>query len=428
MSTFDSTSRRGTSRISRRDLLLGMAGAGGCAALASLGYRSITTANPQAKRRAELEQSVPFLGIHQAGILTPSPEAALVAAFDVTAQTQTELRQLLQTLTQRIAFLTQGGTPIDRDPRYPPNDSGILGTKVVPDNLTITIAVGSSLFDRRFGLSQLKPIHLKTMPGFHNDQLDPNLCHGDLLLQFCANHPETLLHALRDIMKNTAGSLLVKWKMEGFLPPNILTEKNTTSQRNLLGFKDGTQNLDPEDTQLIDRLVWVQPNQGEPAWAAGGSYQVVRIIRNLVEFWDRTPLLEQEEIMGRRKDNGAPLGMQHEQDIPNYARDPEGKQIPLDAHIRLANPRTEASQENLILRRGYNYSRGVDAAGHMDMGLLFVCFQADLEKGFVTVQNRLKGEPLEEYIKPLGGGFFFALPGITDKNQYFGQSLLQAAG
>ena len=72
----------------------------------------------------------------------------------------------------------------------------------------------------------------------------------------------------------------------------------------------------------------------------------------------------------------------------------DGKVIPMDAHIRLANPRTPESQSNLMLRRGYSYSLGVSNAGQLEMGLLFVCYQADLEKGFLTVQKRLNGEAL----------------------------------
>ena len=176
----------------------------------------------------------------------------------------------------------------------------------------------------------------------------------------------------------------------------------------------------------MDAVLWVTPDQQEPAWTVGGSYQAVRIIQFRVEFWDRTPLGEQQAIFGREKLSGAPLGMKHEHDEPDYRQDPEGKVIPLDAHIRLANPRTPETQSSLMLRRGYSYSAGVTASGQLDMGLLFVCYQHDLEKGFLTVQNRLNGEALEEYIKPVRGGYFFVLPGVANKQQYLAQSLLQA--
>ncbi len=89
---------------------------------------------------------------------------------------------------------------------------------------------------------------------------------------------------------------------------------------------------------------------------------------------------------GRDKQTGAPLGMLHEHDVPDYASDPEGKVIALDSHIRLANPRTAESVSSLMLRRGYSYSLGVTNSGQLDRGLLFVCYQHDLEKGFLTVQ------------------------------------------
>lgn len=158
----------------------------------------------------------------------------------------------------------------------------------------------------------------------------------------------------------------------------------------------------------------------------GGSYQAVRIIQFHVEFWDRTPLKEQQTIFGRDKQTGAPLGMKLEHDEPDYARDPNGDVIALDSHIRLANPRTKETQSSLMMRRGYSYSLGVTNSGQLDMGLLFVCYQHDLEKGFLTVQKRLNGEALEEYIKPIGGGYFFALPGARDANARLAQGLIEA--
>jgi deferrochelatase/peroxidase EfeB len=152
----------------------------------------------------------------------------------------------------------------------------------------------------------------------------------------------------------------------------------------------------------------------------------VRVIRMFVERWDRTALVEQQTIIGRTKASGAPLGAAREHDEPGYAGDPSGKTIPLTAHIRLANPRRPETEPSRILRRGYNYSRGLSAAGQLDMGLLFVCYQADLAAGFLAIQERLNGEALEEYIKPIGGGFFFALPGVRAPENFLGEALLSA--
>jgi deferrochelatase/peroxidase EfeB len=299
---------------------------------------------------------------------------------------------------------------------------------VTPDNLTITVSVGASLFDDRYGMETLKPKRLVRMTGFPNDALEEDRCHGDLTLQLCSNTPDTNIHALRDIIKALPDLLFVRWKQEGSVPAQAPARPGEPAQnaRNFLGFRDGSANPDSTDNGQMNRLVWVQPGSDEPAWAVNGSYQAVRIIRNFVERWDRTPLQEQESIFGRHKTTGAPMQGGSEATLPDYRHDPEGKQTRLDAHIRLANPRTPGSEANLILRRPFNYSNGVNKNGQLDMGLLFICYQADLEKGFITVQQRLNGEPLEEYLKPTGGGYFFTLPGVRDANDFIGRSLLQA--
>ncbi len=375
----------------------------------------------------DAQLAYPFHGRHQQGIVTPRQATGMVVAFDVLARDRDDLEKLLKILTARITFLTRGGEYPQRDPRYPPPDSGILGPSVPPDGLTVTLALGDSLFDERYGLADARPRHLQRMTGFPNDALDAARCHGDLALQFCANTADTHYHALRDIIKHTPGLLMVRWKQEGtvpLLPPAPGDVEG--SARNFLGFRDGSANPSIEDEALMDALVWIGEAHDEPAWARGGSYMAVRIIRNFVERWDRTPLHEQESIFGRRKMSGAPLSGSREQDIPDYASDPEGRITPLDAHIRLANPRTPETENNRILRRPFNYSNGVERNGQLDMGLLFICFQADLDAGFISVQKRLNGEPLEEYIKPVGGGYFFVLPGAIDDRDFLGRRLLEA--
>ncbi|WP_277978331.1 iron uptake transporter deferrochelatase/peroxidase subunit [Pantoea endophytica] len=415
---------------SRRRLLQGLGMLGGAAALgggcpfhtAAADSFSPGTVAPNSRHQAQ-----PFYGAHQAGIVTPQQASMMLVAFDVLASDKAELERLFRLLTERFAFLTQGGpAPAVTNPQLPPMDSGILGADIAPDNLTMTLSVGTSLFDERFGLSKHKPAQLQTMTRFPNDSLDAEQCHGDLLLQICANTQDTVIHALRDIIKRTPDLLAVRWRRDGFIADHAARSNGKETPINLLGFKDGTANPDTHNPALMNQLLWVTDEQQEPAWTRGGSYQAVRIIRFHVEMWDRTPLGEQQTIFGREKLSGAPLGMKNEHDVPDYSKDPDGDLIALDAHIRLANPRTPQTDSSLMLRRGYSYSSGITGSGQLDMGLLFVCYQHDLTKGFITVQQRLNGEALEEYIRPIGGGYFFALPGVADKNHYLGQPLLQA--
>ena len=191
--------------LDRRRFLQGLGAAGaGIAAASLLAGQPVHAAEvADAPTSATTGQAYPWHGDKQQGITTPRPAVGMLVAFDVLARDRDGLEQLLRTLSERIAFLTQGGSYEQRDPRYPPVDSGILGPTIDPDGLTITLSVGASLFDERFGLTEVNPRQLERMTAFPNDALDAARCHGDISLQFCANSEGTTIHALRDIIKNT---------------------------------------------------------------------------------------------------------------------------------------------------------------------------------------------------------------------------------
>jgi deferrochelatase/peroxidase EfeB len=378
--------------------------------------------NLQATRDGQ--RSIPFHGQYQAGIATPPQVAATFLAFEVTAANRGELTQLFQTLTARAAFLTAGGTPPAAPPGAPPSDDRLLGPTIPPDDLTVTIAVGASLFDGRYGLGPAKPAQLETMKAFAHDNLDPAISDGDLLVQLCASHRDTVGHAMLDILAHTSSSMRPRWRIDGFrFPP-----RPVGIPRDWMGFKDGITNPNTTDATDMNQKVWVQPGAPEPAWTAGGTYQVVRIIRMLLDQWAKVPVEEQERIFGRRKVSGAPM-YATSPDAPDnfdpiYTNDPQGLITPLNCHIRLANPQTpQTAATSSILRRSFQYDRSPDVAGNPDMGHAFCCFQQQLST-YIAMQNRLESETLVPYITPVGGGYFFALPGVTDAKDYYARALL----
>jgi Dyp-type peroxidase family len=172
-----------------------------------------------------------------------------------------------------------------------------------------------------------------------------------------------------------------------------------------------------------------------PEWTKDGSYLVFRRLRQDVqgfrEFIAREGPAHQiaEELLGAklvgRYRSGAPL--EHVRESPevdteaadpsiadptlvddakidnfDYDTDSDGRLVPRAAHIRKTNPRSaippgkEESNRHRILRRGVPYgpevASGETAYGegpvpdNQDRGLLFLCYQASIIRGFEFVQ------------------------------------------
>ncbi|MGW6396236.1 iron uptake transporter deferrochelatase/peroxidase subunit [Streptomyces sp. NPDC055103] len=393
-------------------LALGAAAAGGAVVLARDGDATAPV--------ADTGGAVPFHGAHQAGIATAVQDRLHFAAFDVKTKDRAELIQLLKDWTRAAERMTAGAEVGEGAygglAEAPPDDTGeALGLK--PSRLTLTIGFGPTLFDGRFGLQDKRPGALVELPRFPGDNLDPARSGGDICVQACADDPQVAVHAIRNLARIGFGKVAVRWSQLGFGKTSSTTPDAQTP-RNLFGFKDGTRNIAGTETERLARHVWVSGKdaEGPAAWLDGGSYLVARRIRMNVETWDRTPLGEQEDIFGRDKREGAPVGKAKEHDAPFL------KAMKPDSHVRLAHPDTNGGAT--LLRRGYSFTDGTDGLGRLEAGLFFLAYQKDVRTGFIPVQTSLgRADALNEYIQHVGSALFAIPPGVRDKDDWWGRAL-----
>ncbi|MFI8850888.1 iron uptake transporter deferrochelatase/peroxidase subunit [Streptomyces sp. NPDC053499] len=401
-----------------RRSLLGWGGAGLALGAVAAGGTATALHNDSADAATDAGRAVPFHGAHQAGIATAVPDRLHFAAFDVTTEDRAELIQLLKDWTAAAARMTAGHAvgegafgPI---PESPPDDTGeAAGLK--PSRLTLTIGFGPSLFDKdRFGLHERRPEALVDLPSFPGDKLEKARSGGDLCVQACADDPQVAVHAIRNLARIGFGKAAIRWSQLGFGKTSSTTPDAQTP-RNMFGFKDGTRNISGTDTEALDEHVWVAEKDG-PRWLAGGSYLVARRIRMHIETWDRTSLKEQEDIFGRDKRVGAPVGKAKEHDEPFL------KAMLPTSHVRLAHP--DANNGARILRRGYSFTDGTDGLGRLDAGLFFLAYQRDVRRGFIPIQRKLaRDDALNEYIQHVGSAVFAIPPGVRDEDDWWGREL-----
>ncbi len=425
-----------------------LGGAGGLAA--AIGT---ARAQPAAKGISEPGQSKgrsvsePFWGEHQAGILTAQQNHTYFAAFDLVTETGGDVVKLLQGWTVAAARMAaaQTAAPLGSDISVAAADSGdALG--LAASRLTVTFGFGPGLFTSggkdRYGLAAHRPAALEDLPVFHGDQLEQARTGGDLSVQACADDPQVAFHAVRQLARLAAGVARIRWVQAGFTSNAAADD----TPRNLMGFKDGTQNpiavrpvehaggVTQANPLSPDAVVWAG---GEgPAWMHGGSYLVVRRIRMSLEHWDNTDVDFQEQTIGRHKYSGAPLGGTNEFDALDLdASDKDGNPVIADnAHVRMAAAASNGGAQ--MLRRGYSYSDGVNMTAERwppwhneleyDAGLLFICYQRDPREGFTRVfEPMAKLDALNQFVTHTGGGLFAVPPGASE-GEFIGQRLFNS--
>ena len=409
--------------LSRRRLL-GLAGAGAAgvaAAGVAGGAIGRATAAEPVSAADTAGDAVAFTGAHQAGITTPQQDRLHFVAFDVVTDDREALVGLLKDWTEAARRMTAGQDAgpvgaVEGSEYAPPDDTGeAIGLPA--SGLTLTVGFGPTLFRApdgtdRFGLADRRPEALVELPAFAGDQLDPARSGGDLCVQACANDPQVAVHAVRNLARIGQGIVSVRWSQLGFGRTSS-TSTGQATPRNLFGMKDGTDNLKAENTATVEKFVWVADGDG-PDWLTGGSYVVTRRIRMEIETWDRQPLREQEQTIGRTKGAGAPLGQKAEFDPVELA------QLPKNSHVALAHP---TSSGTAILRRGYSFVDGSDGLGRLDAGLFFIAYQRDPRTGFVQVQKNLRNDALNEYVKHTSSAVFACPPGVAGAADWWGRAL-----
>ncbi|MEK2600834.1 iron uptake transporter deferrochelatase/peroxidase subunit [Burkholderia arboris] len=378
----------------------------------------------------------PFYGKHQGGITTPQQRNAYFAALDLATTRRADVIALLKTWTDAAARLTRGDTaqplPATGGDDVAPADSGdALG--IGASRLTITFGFGPGLFavagKDRYGLAKQRPAALVDLPRFNGDQLIPEKTGGDLFIQACANDAQVAFHAVRQLVRLGGNAVQMRWGQAGFT-----SGKPGETPRNLMGFKDGTMNPSRDDPAAMNEFVWAG-NEG-PAWMNGGTYTVVRRIRITLEHWDNTELGFQEQVFGRKKYSGAPIGGKQEFEALDLdAVDKDGNSvIPDNAHARLASPQVNDGAQ--ILRRAYSYNDSANfyierwppwrQQTEYDAGLMFVAHQRDPRRGFIPINEKLaKLDIMNQFTTHVGSAIFACPPG-AQPGSYIGAALFEA--
>jgi deferrochelatase/peroxidase EfeB len=367
----------------------------------------------------------------QGGIITPTQSSTYFASFDLATAKRREVRELLRAWSNAGANLAGGSTaePLSTKALSVERDS-MEALDIGPARLTLTFGFGAGLFEKdgedRYGLRSRRPTALVDLPKFPNDQLIAQKTGGDLTIQACADDPQVAFHAVRQLARLGDGFATMRWAQAGFNE----TPATVGVPRNLMGFKDGI--INPENNQL-DKFVWVG-SEG-PGWMRGGTYLVARRIRISLEHWDSKSLSVQEQVIGRQKVSGAPLGRSAEMDpLDLEAKDSDGNLIiPIDAHVRLSS--AQANHGQMILRRGFAYNDGMSdfderwppwqQAMLYDAGLLFIAYQRDPRRGFIPIfQNLAENDSLGQFTTQTGSVIVAVPRAAKNPCHFVGEELL----
>lgn len=402
----------------------------------------------------------------QAGILNRPPDHLLIASFAFTTTDPAGTHAACERL-RALLHAELHSDLTDENPQTPktaaPPETGELGFDDGFDryHLTVTVGFSSAAYDKLGTGADQRPQDLIPIPWSQLGDTPDRADNGDLVLQICSDSLYVAEHVQRRVERDLADVLSTLWSAAGHQRHTSRSGRvNRNEGRALIGFLDGTVNLDPAHDADARRLVFVNPDDvasyppqtptitpgqpnpygggpqppqfppdlrhpptTEPAWTRNGTYIVVRASTIDIPTWDSTTLGDQEHAIGRWKYSGNPLDQPDDDTVtiaePNFANDPSGAVTPLTAHIRRANPRGPDDPNRRIHRRGYPLIAATITG--TQRGLVFVCFARTISTQFEFITRAWTNNPnfpipgagvdaLRRFEHVLAGGYFFVPP------------------
>ena len=202
------------------------------------------------------------------------------------------------------------------------------------------------------------------------------------------------------------------------------------TSRSSFGFNDGVsqpavQDVDtsvPPGQDTIPQGVILCGRPGDsvqrPAWMLDGSFLCFRKLKQDVPAWNQFLVQASNQLgtwsdqlgarlVGRWK-SGCPVELSPEFDDVNIGNDPNRTnkfdfesnnnfRCPMGAHVRKTNPRSDLGRgivnQFRVLRRGIPYGEELDIDPSGERGLLFVCYQSNISKGFQFLQETWANKP-----------------------------------
>jgi deferrochelatase/peroxidase EfeB len=406
----------------------------------------------------------------QAGILNRPPDHALFVSLELVPTEQIAAHAAIKRLRSLIKEELSSDLPelVPSLKEQEPAETGELGFKDDYDryHLTVTVGFSSTAYDKLGVTGDDRPQDVRPIPWNDLGDQPENADNGGVLLQICSDSVYIVEHVARRVEHELSSEFRVVWAVQGAQRHTSRAGRiSRTEGRALIGFLDGTSNLNPrhsdDDKHLVfvdqirddmpPRVPPVDPNQPpaygqptpaefppelhdppgpEPAWVVGGTYAVVRASTIAMSDWDHRTLGVQEHTIGRWKLSGSGLDQADDPNVnpqePVFA-DADGATTPLTAHIRKANPRGPGDEKRRVFRRGYPLVLAT-AGGGIALGLIFACFARTITTQFEFITRAWTTNPnfpspgagvdaFRQFEHVLCGGYFF-VPPLDDREPW----------